>query len=796
MLLNHLKIAWRSLLKDRFYALINILGLAIATAAFLLIINFVKFEYSYEDFHEHADDIYRITLDLYKGSEYVVTDCETHPPLAPRLKKEMPEVVDYVRMQRLEEISEIRNGNDIFRVDGVYAADPSVFSVFNYTFIEGKPSLSLHSPLQAVLTETLARKMFGSVDVIGRTLRNGDRVFTVTGVIRDVPLNTHLKFELLISFSTLEKMGYDLNSWNGNNNYTYVQLLPHADLNAFNAKLKALSKERLQNKMFVAEPVKDIHLHSHKTFEPEVNGDIKVVQFLLIAAVLILLVGSVNYVNLTTARAAERVKETGIRKVLGSSRILLVKQFLTETFLINVLALACSLLIIKLVQPAYLQLIGRPVTMDFFSTFSFWGICLSLFLFNCLLSGLYPSVVLSSVKPVAVTTRTFTMPAKGNLLRKALVVGQFAAALIVLSVSFIVYRQISYLRNQDLGMNTMEVLVIRSGSEGTDSVRRLQSQAFINELMQVKNVEKVAVSGSLPGVSLHKLGTTTGLTRFGEDADKGYNFYLYGIDAAFIPTMEIKLAAGRNFRENSENKDEMIISRTAAKLLGFRSPEDAVGKGIAFSGDKKPLTVVGVVEDYHQQSLKGSLLPMVHWYSNDARFFSVKLNTVDLRNTVAQIGEIWKRQYPGYPFEYQFLNELFDQQYKADQQFGKISEIFSVFTLFITCLGILGLMAYNISRRKKEISIRKVLGASVASIVTMLSGDFIRLVIIAVFIATPLAWYLTSQWLQGFAYRIQVQWWMFGIIGLLTTIIALVAISFQSVRAALVNPVSSLRSDA
>lgn len=771
------------------------MGLAAATAAFLLIVNFVKFEYSYEDFHEKADDIYRVTLELYEGSKFVTTDCETYPPLGPLLKEDMPEVADYVRIQNIGEMAEMSYRNKVFRIGKAYAADPSVFSVFNYEFIEGDPSTALNEPMQTVVTETTAKRLFGTTHALGKTLKNGNWIYTVSGVIKDVPQNTHLKFDQLISLASLEKIGWDLNNWGGNNNYTYLLMLPNTNLSTFNEKLRKLSRERLKNELIVAEPVKDIHLYSHKEFEPEVNGDIKTVQFLFITAILILLVGSANYVNLTTARSAERAKEVGMRKVLGSTRGLLVKQFLTETLLINLIAMGLALLLIRLMLPFYFQLIGRPIEVDFFSTRVFWATCLGLFLLNGLLSGLYPALSLSGAKPAWVTSRMFTRSGRSNLFRKALVTGQFATALIILSASFIVFRQLSFMSNQDLGMNTSEILVARAPASGTDSLHRVQSQAFKNELLQLADVENVSVSGSLPGLSLHELSTNTGLTRYGSEQGRGYNYYLYGIDAHFIPTMEIKLAAGRNFRAGSMNKDEVIVSEEAARLLGFASPAEAVGRKISWGGSGYTPTIVGVVKNYHQQSLKEAILPMVHFYSNDEAFYSIKLHAENMRRAVAEVKNIWEAQFPGYPFEYRFFNEMFDQQYKADQRFGKIVGVFSGFTLLITCLGLLGLTAYSVSRRAKEIGIRKVLGASVASVVALLSKDFMKLVLVSILLATPLAWYAMNRWLEDFAYRIELSWWMFALAGLLVIAIALLTVSFQSVKAALMNPVKSLRSE-
>jgi putative ABC transport system permease protein len=798
MFKNYIKIAWRNLWNNKFYSLLNILGLAVATALFLLIINFVRFEYSYENFHKKADNIYRITLDLYDGSEYVITDAETYPPLAPLLKSEWPEVKEYVRMQLMENIPEMRYENQVYHIDKIYAADPSIFTVFNHTFIQGDPTEALNAPMQAVVTESLAKRLFGSVeDAREKVLRYGEFLFTVTGVIKDSPPNTHLKVNMLISFSSLERAGYNLDSWNGNNNYTYVQLQPDTDLKFFNDKLAGLSKERLNDEVLVAESINDIHLYSNKTFEPEVNGDSKTVRFLFVIAILILLIGSINYMNLTTARSAERIKEVGMRKVLGSSRQRLIAQFLTETLLINLIAMALALQLVQLALPYYFQLIGRPIEADFFSVPLFWAACAGLFLFNCLLSGLYPALSLSRVEPISVTRRLFTGSGQSELFRKALVVGQFTAAMVVLSASFIVFKQISFMQNQDLGVNTSEVLVVRAPSEGADSLLQRQNRVYKNTLSQLPGVENVSISEGLPGLSLHQISTTSGIRQYGSDEDSGYNYYIYAIDEEFISNMEIELVAGRNFRAGSANLNEFIISEEAARLIGFESPEAAIGEKITISTtpDTDYSTVIGVFKDYHQQSLKRAILPMMHWYSDGGSYFSAKLKTKDIRASVDGVKRIWETQFPGYPFEYYFLDEMFDQQYKADRRFGQIVAVFSGFTLFITCLGLLGLTAYTVRRRTKEIGVRKILGASVADMVALLSKDFMKLVLIAVLIATPIAWYVMSRWLQSFAYRIELQWWIFALAGLLAVLVALATVSLQSVKAAMMNPVDSLRSE-
>lgn len=795
MFTNYIKMAWRNLRKESFYSVINILGLAIATAVFLLIVNFVKFEYSYESFHKKADDIYRVTYDLYQGSKYLSTDCETHPPLAPLLKEKIPEVLDYVRIQDMDGEVEIKHHNQFYRVDKTYAADASIFNIFSYEFIEGNKITALKHPMEAVLTQSQCMRIFGSSHVIGKSIRIGKDLYSISGVIKDLPANTHLKIDMLLSFSSLTAMGWDMNSWNGNNNYTYLQLAKHVNLKAFNEKLKAFSKIMLKDKVkeniYVAEPIKTIHLYSHKGYEPEVNGDAKSVRFMLISGILILLVGSVNYVNLTTARSAQRIKEIGMRKLLGSSRGLLIIQVLIETILVNVFAMILALLIVWTALPFYFQLIGRPIEADFFGEVSFGILCGAMLVFNCLLSGLYPAIRISATKPIRVINRTSTGSRESDFFRKALVVGQFATALIVLSASFIVYRQLDFMQQQNLGIDANQVLVVKAPTAGEASDRNAQTRTVKNALLELPGIVSVSASGALPGVSHRDIGSSYGISRYGSKEGLGYNFYLYGIDDQFIPTMEIKLEAGENFKSGSAKNNEVIINEFAAHLLGFTSPLEAVGQKLNYMGNE--VMIKGVMKDYHQLSMKEAILPIIHNYTEQASYYSIKLNAGDPKNVLVQLQSVWKENYPGYPLDYRFLDDMFDQQYKNEQRFGKIVGVFSFLTLMITCLGILGLTAYNINVRTREIGIRKVLGASVSSIVQLLSFDLVKLIVIAIIIATPIAWYFMNLWLDDFAYRLSIQWWVFAATGMICIAIALFTLSFQSIKAALMKPVSALK---
>ncbi|GEP90589.1 putative ABC transport system permease protein [Chitinophaga terrae (ex Kim and Jung 2007)] len=793
MNLQDLKLAVRNLRKDRVYTLLNVVGLAVAIAAFLLIIHYVQFERSYEKIYKKADNIYRVTLNLYKDNTYVTTDCETHPPLAPLLKAQLPEVKDYVRVQRIEQCEVSTAQQKAFLETGIYAVDPSMFSIFNRKFIAGDSSKALKGPMDAVLTASAARKYFGDADPVGQTLKLLGRTVTVSGVVEDLPGNTHLKYNLLVTLRFLEAGGYDLSSWNGNNNFTYLEMQPGTDLAAFNARLAAICKTvpRLKTNVYSAEPIRDIHLYSRKTFEPEVNGDAKTVKFLEIVAFLVLLVGIINYVNLTTARSGERMKESSIKKILGATRWTLILQFLTEALIVNFLAFLLALLLVQLSLPFYASLVGKAATAGIFTSPSFWLICGGLFVLNALLSGVYPAYALSSTQALSALSRSFTGNRQGGGLRKMLVVGQFTVASVVLIASLIVYRQLSFMRRQSLGMDINQVLVLRTPDLQNDST---SVAAFRNDLQQLAGISKVSVAGCVPGLGLDNLSTTSSVTRMGDTRNSSYNYYVYGIDTSFVKTLDMEMAAGSNFTGPANYMNAVIINEEASKRLGFSSPDAAIGQRLNFYGEHP--VVVGVIKNFHQRGLKEALLPMIHYNAgNDGRYFVMKITGQDFRNTLSAMEEKWHARFPVHPFEYFFLNDTFNQQYQADATLGKIVNVFSIFTLFITCLGLMGLTAYNVSRRTREIGIRKVLGSSVGGIVQLLTRDFVKLVIVAIVIATPLAWWAMNTWLQDFAYRVNIPWWAFAVTGLLLVAVAVCTIGLQSIKAATMNPVKSLRND-
>ena len=802
MFKSYFRIGIRNLLKNKGYSLINIGGLAIGMACFLLIVHYVRFERSYENFHKNADNIVRVTLDLYKGSEYVTSDCETHAPFGPTAKAKLPEVVDFVRLMA-SDFRKVKIGTRKFFDEQNYFADQSVFSVFSFTILHGTFKNALTEPFQIVLTASTAKKYFGRTDVVGQTVEIAPKLYKVTAVIKDIPANTHLKFNFLLSHPSLPRLsrrGYSDDSWDtGNNEFTYLLMKHQTDLAAFNLKLKNFSSDlrsKIGDARLVAEPIKDIHLYSNKTFEPELNGNAKTVYFLLIIAIFVIALAWVNYINLSTAKAMERAREVDIRKVMGSLRYQLVFQFLSEALATNLLATVIAMILTKTALPFFRELSGQPLPLDLFEDINFWYLLIGLLGMGVAFSGVYPALVLSSFQPVKVLKGKFQSSRHGQWLRQGLVVFQFAATSILLVCLLTVYLQLKHLRNFDLGINLEQTLVVKL-NDVSDSVYLTNYNSFKTELLREETIQMVARSASIPGLGIGDMSTAS-CFRVGQDEKEGsYNYYHYSVDADYFPTLKVKMVAGRNFENHQKNSGEVIINEMAVKTLGFASPEAAVGEKVTYTTTPSAnySTVIGVVKNFQQLSPKEKQIPMIFRYAEDASFMPIRMKTGNVQETIQSIKNKWDSMFPSSAFNYFFLDEKYSQQYKAELQFGQVIGTFSTLAIFIACLGLFGLSSFTILQRTKEIGIRKVLGGSVGEIVQLLSGGFVRLVLIAGVIGMPLAYLTMREWLSGYAVRIDLNVWMLTLPLVAILLISLVTISMQTIKAALANPVKSLRSE-
>ncbi|MBV9987298.1 MAG: ABC transporter permease [Chitinophagaceae bacterium] len=812
MLRSYLTIAFRNLFRRKGYSLLNIAGLAIGITCCLLIFQYVSFEKSYEHFNPQSPQVVRLRLDSYRQGQLQWKSATSYPGIGPNLKKEYPEVTDFCRLIDAEMLFSNDEKNIHFTEKKGYFADPSSVEMLAVKVVQGNSSRALDAPDKMIISETMARKYFGNENAVGKKLSaKGYRfpqLYEITGVFKDYPRNSHLLIDYLVSYSTLGKINrQDGDSSNATETsfgwydfYTYLKLKPGTNPKQFESKLVAFcdahinknewnKKNNVRNELHVL-PVTDIHLYSNYNQEAEVNGDGQTVSFLFLIGVLIIFIAWINYINLATARSIERAREVGVRKVLGAVRTDLVGQFLTESLVLNVIALLIAIIAAFLLTPAFNQFTGRDFSPGFRLPLSYWSGFLLLFFAGSFLAGIYPAFVLSGYKPVKVLKGIFKNSTSGIVLRKVLIIAQFITSVVLVAGTMIVYQQLSYMRSQKLGTNISQTLVIEGTSAMQDSVYKGVFQPFKADILHQGNVRSVTASSSVMGKEIY---WTSGIKRLGSDY-KSVTLYHLGIDYDFIPSFEMKMAAGRNFSPQilTDNK-AVLLNEEAVRTLGFKSAQEAVNQKVV---RRDTLTIAGVVADYHHQGLQKKVDPMIFLLRPNSRtFYSVKLGTGDIRSTVAGIQGIWKRYFPEDPFNYYFLDDSFNQQYRSDQLFGSIFSVFALLAILIACFGLAGLSAYNILQRRKEIGIRKVMGASVRQLLILLSKDFLRLVFISFLVAIPVTIVLMNRWLQDYAYRIRINWWVFAVAGGVSLCIAFITISFQSVKAALANPVKSLRTE-
>ncbi len=794
MIKNYFKTAFRNLWRHRVFSFINVMGLTVGLTACFLIFLYVRFELSYEAFNTKADRIYRVVCDIKTPTE-VINAGGPSWAVAPHIVHEFPEIESAVRVMGDDLL--VRRGDNLkFREKKSLWADSAFFRVFDYKLLKGNPDKALSEPFSVVLSETAARKYFGNEDPMGQVLLIGGegKAATVTGIMKDMPENTMLKADIVASMTTItRKFNSELdNQWGNYGAGAFLLLKPGTNAAALQAKFPAFLERRngdemKRNQMYATlllEPLRDVYLHS--TRDGNKSGNINNVYIFSVIAVFILLIACINFINLTTARSAERAKEVGIRKVVGAMKGQLALQFIGESVILCCIAFVLTVISSLLLLPLFNQVAGKVISTGIFSNIQYLVILFASAIGIGLLAGIYPALVLSSFRPVVVLKGRFATGTRGILLRKGLVVAQFSISIALIIGTIVVYRQMQYMRNQDLGFNKDQLLVIETnGDPGRD--------AFKQAVTGIPNVVSTAAASSVPGSgnpgAYSEIENSKGELQIA-------NLDLYFVDFDYIPQMKIRMVAGRPFSRDfgSDTTHAMVLNEAAVKMFGYASPQQAIGKRFKQWGREG--TIVGVMKDFHFRSLQQQIKPLsMRIEPGGCDLVTVKINPKALPATLAAIEGKWKEISPQKPYSYFFLDEYFDRQYRAEEKFGKLFLNFAVLAIFISCLGLLGLASYSTMQRTREIGIRKVMGATVTGIVQLLSKDFLKLVAIAFVIATPVAWMGMHKWLQDFAYQVNMSWWIFLLAGIMALVIAVITISFLAIKAAVANPVQSLKSE-
>jgi putative ABC transport system permease protein len=804
MIKNYLKIAFRNLVKHKVFGLINIVGVAIGLACFLLLSLYVRDELSYDRYHENADRIYRVSRTfLSKDGTESLRLGHAAPPFGPLIKQDFPEVEESVRL--LESGWLVRYGDKVFDEENAFLAESNLFKVFTFDVISGNPDKALENPLSIMFSRPMAEKYFGKEDPLGKTVRIDNQLdLTVTGVFEPLPAQSHFHPDFLVSFSTLNDdriYGAERlrTNWGNNSFSTFLLLKEGADpqkiekgFPAFQDRHIPVYQEMKPSQYSVLNLMKltDIHLHSQLDSEIEPNGDIQYVYLFSAIALFILLIACINYMNLATARSASRAKEVGMRKVVGAQRQQLINQFLSESLLLVGLSVVIALLLVVLCLPVLNEFTQKQLSFRVLLDPVFLFILISVTLLTGFVAGSYPAFFLTSFQPTSVLKGKIASALRNGRLRQTLVVAQFAIAVALIISTVVVYSQMRYIQNYKLGFSKDQVVLLRMVEDTVTDYETVKQ-----ELRQNSSIVEVGRSSRIPSGRL--LDSWDAYVMKGDSmAPTDITIKALAVDHEYLPAYEIGLAAGRNFSREYGTDDStgFILNETAVKLLGWQDPAQAVGQGFGYGRDRGQ--IIGVTKDYHFESLHQTVAPIVMFLEpRRLNWLSVRISGANIQQSLAHIESVWKSHFPERPYSYEFLDQRFGQLYAREQTQQLLFGIFAGIAIFISCLGLLGLSMFMAEIRTREIGVRKVLGASVGSVVTLLSKDFIKLVLIAILIASPIAWYAMSQWLEDFAYRTDIPWGVFVLAGVAAILIALATISFQSIRAALMNPVKSLRSE-
>jgi len=805
MYTNYLKVAFRNLFRNKFYSLLNISGLAIGIACCILIMLFVTDELSYDKHFEKADRTYRLTMSgALNGSAFDLA--VVGPSVGQTMLNDYPEVIQFGRF-RGNGSPFIRYGENVFKEEKFVWADHAILDIFDMNLTLGDPETALKDPKSLVMSETAAKKYFGNEDPIGKTVEfRSSKDYEVTGVFKDLPHNTHFDFDVLGSMETLDEAKQPI--WLSMNFQTYVVLTEDADLKAMTDRFPEMLKRYVgpevkqfmnmdwddmsstgSDMAFGMQPLKDIHLYSDLEGELDANGDIKYVYIFSAIALFILLIACINFMNLATARSAHRAKEVGVRKVLGSMKTQLINQFLAESLLISFLSFVLAIGITYLAIPFFNDLSNKELSIPISNPVFLGSVFAGIFGVG-LLAGSYPAFFLSAFQPVKVLKGSLSGGMKSGALRNVLVVIQFCTSIFLVIGTLVILNQLNYIQNKNLGFERDQVVIINDAYLAGSNVQALKTR-----LESFSEVKSVSVSGYLPTPSNSNMNVfIKGIVPNQDNQVLMSNWY---VDYEYLETMGMTLAAGRNFsRDFGTDSLSMIINEAAVKEFGFENPiGETIGNFVDMQGNIQGMKVVGVVKDFHYRTLKDKIAPMCMMLGNNAGLMSIKVNTSDYSALLSKIEDSWTELAPNQPFETSFLDDRFERMYDAEQRLGKIFGVFAGLAILIACLGLFGLASYTAENRIKEVGIRKVLGANVGQIVYLLSKDMGKLVLIAFVVGAPLAWYSMNSWLAGFEYRTAIGWYVFAVTAIGALLIALLTMSYQSIKAATGNPVKALRTE-
>ncbi|HUR12209.1 MAG TPA: ABC transporter permease, partial [Flavitalea sp.] len=789
MFQNYLITAWRNLWKNKVFSAINIFGLSVGMAAFLLIANYLRFEYSYDDFQENKDRLFRVPMKIAEKDGKLQTFAFTYPAVAPAMKKDFPEIQETVRFRRQGGV--ITAGEvKLVEQGAIYYVDASIFKLFTLPFKEGNAPSAFINLNDAVITESTEKKYFGNTSAIGKPLRYNNEDYIVKAVLKDLPTASHLQFSILFNYlkyvQIAKNFGGDAEgSWGWSDYYTYLLLKPEASAKQLESKFPAFANRYLGTDMkekgytitFDLQSIKDIHLRSAYDYELAGNGNFSYLKYLAIAALVILVIAWINYINLSTAKSFDRSKEVGLRKVIGAGRSQLIWQFLTESLIVNTIAVVSGVILMKLTLPAFSALVEKDVTDLSASGRQFWLFILTVCMLGSLLAGFYPAFILSSFKPIqALKSSAGNFNSNNrNYLRRILVVVQFSAAIVLIAGAIGFYTQLRFMSGKDLGVDINETIVIQQ-TTNQDSSRLSSVESFINEVEANPAVKVVTGSTSVPG---EEVGGSSNFNLLHSTSEKRCR--IFGVDNKYIPAYGLTLLAGRNFTTDLPATDtgrllNIIINETAARIFGLADVKAAIGQRVEGAGYH--CQIIGVVKDYHQESLKETFDPIVFYPDLSINLFnySVKYKTAQVDALVDFLKQKWNSRFPESPFFFSFLDDRFNAQYKNDRLFAIVVSLFTAMAIIIACLGLFGLSLYTIAKRSKEISIRKVLGATVVQIATLVTKDYMRLILFAALVAVPVAYWLLLNWLQQYAFHISIGWWFFLIPLVLIAGIALLTV--------------------